>query len=252
MARQRAHLSQRALAERIGCRQATIARWERGDRLASYDDVRRAVSACGLALDVRLTHEDRSWWPQIAEQLSLSFAQRIRRLVPAGGDGIVSVLGALSVARVRAVIIGEVAGALQGWPLVLGGETVEVCARANEGALSSALEVLDVQEMASGVYRCPDGLRVIVNDVPPGTSGYGDLVRGAELIDLEGADLQTGGLLDLLRIADASQDSDARRHALALRTVLDVKRSQEEFRWEDDLSSGERIGRWINRQTPVA
>ena len=72
MARRRAQMSQRELAGRLGCRQATIARWERGDRQPSYEDVREVADACGLQLDAHLLPEDRSWLPQIAMQLERS------------------------------------------------------------------------------------------------------------------------------------------------------------------------------------
>jgi transcriptional regulator with XRE-family HTH domain len=48
MARRRAGLTERQLAERLGLRQATIARWERGDRGVSVDDVELVARACGL------------------------------------------------------------------------------------------------------------------------------------------------------------------------------------------------------------
>jgi len=54
-------------------------------------------------------------------------AQRVRRLIPRGASGVVSVLEALAESRAPVIVIGEVAGALQGWPLVLGTDTVEVC-----------------------------------------------------------------------------------------------------------------------------
>src|ERR1700722_16046706 len=115
MARRRAGLTQRDLAERVGCRQATIARWERGDRDPSYEDVTEAVAACGLQLDAHLAREDRSWWPQIAAQLAVAPAERVRRLTPPGTLDVVPVLEALADARAPAVVIGEVAGAVHGW-----------------------------------------------------------------------------------------------------------------------------------------
>ena len=252
MARRRAQLSQRELAERIACRQATIARWERGDRLASYEDVQQAAAACGLALDIRLAREDRSWWPQIAEQLDAGPTERVRRLTPAGSADVMPVLRALAEAQARAIVIGEVAGALQGWPLVLGGDVVEVCARAGDDALNAALEVLEVRERADGVYECSGGVHLITRDAPPGTSGHRDLARGVDLIDIDGGTLPTAGLLDLLRIADASADPDARRHGLALRSVLDVQRAQRASRTTDHPSDEERLQQWLDHQTPVA
>jgi len=119
MARRRAGLTQRQLAERLGLRQATIARWERGDRSVSVDDVALVAHACGLQLDAHLLVEDRSWWPQIAMQLELDPLERVRRLTPPGAPDIAAGLSELAGAGVLGLVIGEVGGALHGWPLVL-------------------------------------------------------------------------------------------------------------------------------------
>jgi transcriptional regulator with XRE-family HTH domain len=230
MARRRARLTQRELAERIGCRQATIARWERGDRQATYEDVQVAVRACGLQLNAHLEREDRSWWPQIAAQLDCEPVERMRRLTLPGVGDVVPVLEALAEIAVPAIVIGEVAGALHGWPLVLGGDPVEVCARAGEDLTGT----------------------VLVTETPPGTAGFGDLARGAEPIEVGGGTVQVAGLLDLLRIADASPDPDARRHALAYQAVLDVQRARAEAGPVESSSDQEKIQAWLSQQTPVA
>src|SRR3954451_17945875 len=92
MARRRAGLTQRDLADRLGCRQATIARWERGDRQASFEDAQAAVGGCALQIDVQLTVEDRSWWPQIATQLDLDPVERVRQLTPPGSEDLAGAL----------------------------------------------------------------------------------------------------------------------------------------------------------------
>jgi transcriptional regulator with XRE-family HTH domain len=216
MARRRAQLTQRELAERIGCRQATIARWERGDRQVSYEDVQVVVQACGLQLDAHLAVEDQSWWPQIAAQLDCAPVERVRRLTPPGDFDAVPVLETLTDIGESAIVIGEVAGALHGWPLVLGSDAVEVCARASEDVTGT----------------------VLVTESPPGTAGFGDLARGAKPVEVGDGTVQVAGLLDLLRIADASPDPNARRHALVYQAVLDVQRAGREA--------------WLSQQTPVA
>src|SRR5271166_5761294 len=139
MARRRAQLTQREVASRLGCRQATIARWERGDRQPGFHDVQDVVGACGLQLDAHLLAEDHSWWPQIVTQLGRTPLERVRRLSPPGVfDTIVAALATVADACAPVIVIGEVAGALHGWPLVLGGNAVEICAR--EGAAGSLLE----------------------------------------------------------------------------------------------------------------
>jgi transcriptional regulator with XRE-family HTH domain len=252
MARRRAHLTQRELAQRVGCRQATIARWERGDRLASYEDVQSVAAACGLALDVHLAREDRSWWPQIVAQLDREPTRRVRELTPPGGFDAVSVLQALADTRLPAILIGEVAGALHGWPLVLSGETVEICTGADQDGMGAVIARLKAREIAEGVYELPSGGRLIDTDAPPGTSGFGDLARGAEPVEIGGGTVRVAGPRDLLRIADASSDPDARRHALAHRAVLDVQYAQHQTRSARELSNGRRVEAWLSRQTPVA
>lgn len=229
MARRRAGLTQRELAGRIECRQATIARWERGDRQPSYEDVQAVASVCGLQLDVHLAAADRSWWPQIAMQLDRGPVQRVRRLTPPGAFDVVPVLEGLAGSQASAIVIGEVAGALHGWPLVLGGDTVEVCAEEDEF-----------------------GECLLVTKVPPGTAGFGDLARGAGMVEINSGAVHVASLLDLLRIADASPYPDAGRHALAYRAVLDVQRAQSNVRVVDDRSDEEKIQAWLSRQTVVA
>jgi transcriptional regulator with XRE-family HTH domain len=235
MSRRRAGLTQRELAERIDCRQATIARWERGDRHPSYDEVQAVARACALQLDAHLTPEDCSWWPQIAIQLDHAPLQRVRRLTPSGAFDAVPVLDALAASQAPAIVIGEVAGALHGWPLVLGGATVEVCVR-GEDALN----------------ELPSDGRLLVTVLPPGTTGFGDLARDAATVEIDGAEIRVAGLRDLLRIADASPDPSARRQALAYQAVLDVERARLKAGAADDLRDEEKIEAWLSRQTPVA
>jgi transcriptional regulator with XRE-family HTH domain len=131
MSRRRAGLSQRELAERLGLRQATIARWERGDRRPSFEDAEAAARACGLQIDAHIALEDRSWWPQIAAQLDFSDPlERVRRLTRAGSSDLAGRLESFAATDPPVIVIGEVAGALQGWPLALNTQTIDVCARA--------------------------------------------------------------------------------------------------------------------------
>lgn len=241
MARQRAHLTQRELAERIGCQQATIARWERGDRQASYEDVRSAVQACGLELDAHLVRKDRSWWPQIAAQLDCEPTERVGQLTHDRFDR-VAALRLVGVLGIRAIVVGEVAGALHGWPLILSEQgTLDLVVRPADREL--ALETV----VAAAID--PDRVRLL--DAPDGTHGFGDLARGAESVEVGGGTVQVASLLDLLRIADASPDPYARRHALAYQAVLDVQRARREALPTEGGSDEEKIQAWLRRQTPV-
>jgi transcriptional regulator with XRE-family HTH domain len=231
MSRRRAGLTQRELGDRLGLRQATIARWERGDRQPSFEDAQAAAHACGVQIDAHVAVEDRSWWPQIAAQLELSPLERVRRLTPKGAVDLASHLERLAAIDPPVVVTGEFAGALHGWPLVLNARTIEACAR--PGAIPARIV----------------GVKLI--DKPPGTHGYADLARAAEVIPLGEKGVRVAGLLDLLRIVDASSGPDARRHALALRAVVDVLEARTKTAGRQELSDAQRVGAWLKEQTPV-
>jgi transcriptional regulator with XRE-family HTH domain len=248
MARRRAGLTQRDLAERLGVRQATIARWERGDRQVSIEDVEAVAGACGLHLEAHLVAEDRSWWSQIALQLELDPLDRVRRLTPPGSPDLADALGQLSVSSQHLVVIGEVAGALQGWPLVLGGSVVEVCAQAADGApLLTAIG----PRVARDEYEPQGGVRLRVVAGPAGTAGLLDLWRGSEAVNTAAGEIRIASVVDLLRIADASTHRSARLEALAYQAVLDVRDAQQRSPARRDGASSERIDAWLRQQTPV-
>ncbi|HEY5427896.1 MAG TPA: hypothetical protein VIK04_02170, partial [Solirubrobacteraceae bacterium] len=64
--------------------------------------------------------------------------------------------------------------------------------------------------------------------------------------------LEAAGLIDLLRIADASDARTARRDSLALQAVLDVQREREAGGASDERAAGDRIAEWLSQQTPVS
>src|ERR671920_2544885 len=82
MARQRAGLTQRQLADRAGHPRESIARWEAGVREPSLATLDALVAACDLDLVVRLTPRDPSLRDLTADQLALSPADRLKRLLP--------------------------------------------------------------------------------------------------------------------------------------------------------------------------
>lgn len=224
MARQRARITQRELAARLGCQQATIARWERDDRHPSLAETQAAVLACGFDLGVSLVSDDRSWWPQIAVQLERSPVERLHSLTPAGAPDLVPVLALLSGIGTPAIVIGEVAGALHGWPLVLSGTGgVEVCGEPAE--LTEQLAASDLTPIGDD-YEMASGQRISVVRQPPGTAGPRDLLRGAETIELPSGPIRLASVLDLLRIADARDGGSRSRETLALQAVLEVERAR--------------------------
>jgi transcriptional regulator with XRE-family HTH domain len=250
MARRRAGLTQRQLAERLGLRQATIARWERGDRGVSIDDVELVARACGLQLDARLLVEDRSWWPQIAMQLELEPLERVRRLTPPGAPDIAAALSELAGAGVPGLIIGDVAGALHGWPLVLRSPMIEMCGRVD--AIGYRLRQMGARQTRSGRHIVSGGVGAVIDEEPAGTGGEADLARNRVPFETPAGAVDAAGLIDLLRIADASAARTARRDPLALQAVLAVQREQQAAGAPDDRAAGDRIAEWLSEQSPVA
>jgi transcriptional regulator with XRE-family HTH domain len=248
MARRRAGLSQRELAERLGCRQATIARWERDERHPSFEETQTAVRACGFDLAGTIVTDDRSWWPLIAVQLEKRPSERVSSLTPPAAIDPSPALNRLAERNVPATVMGEVAGALQGWPLVLSGDGVtEICGIADligPALVDAGFAVMD------GRYVLSTGQAVSVVTQPPGTHGQADLARGADVITVEGGSLQVASVVDLLRIAEASADGERTREVLAYQALLDVRRAQQ-ARSGKPTTDDERIQQWLSQQTPV-
>jgi transcriptional regulator with XRE-family HTH domain len=80
-ARKRAGLSQRALAERAGTTQSSIARLESGRTSPSFDTVLRLLRHCGMDLHVNLVERDASDWMQAQQILPLPPGERLERAV---------------------------------------------------------------------------------------------------------------------------------------------------------------------------
>jgi transcriptional regulator with XRE-family HTH domain len=79
-ARLRAGLTQAALGRRVHRSQSQIARWERGDVKPSLETLRELIRACGLELTFGLATYDDSYDSQIARQLRLAPAERVRHM----------------------------------------------------------------------------------------------------------------------------------------------------------------------------
>jgi hypothetical protein len=182
-----------------------------------------------------LAGEDRSWWGEVAVAITLSPAERVRRVLAPEDDvfgpaNVIPVLERLGESGEPAIVIGDVAGALHGWPLEISGSPVEVCVVAEGAAslvaglgarpdtrwdmpgLAEALAergVVRTRKITEEPFVLPGGGRVLATETLPGTAGFADLARNAEPMAVGGRAVLVASLLDLLRIADASMSDPA-------------------------------------------
>lgn len=233
IARKRAGISQRELAERLGRPQATVARWEAGAREPSYAAVQQALRACGLQQLIDLATYDESDVPLAHRQLALTPLERLSSVARGEHAALERALRAISDGPARAIVVGEVAGALQGSPLGVRDELVDVVAHPDDRVLARAALAHE---------------RVRLLDRPPGTRGYRDLARGAEQLPLDDEHTVTvAGLQDLLRIA--LSDRDAVSQAIGLSATLRAKHTHTgERRQLTDDQARDAVERWLERQ----
>ena len=239
IARARAQLTQRELAERLDLPQSSVARWESGARQPTLDSFVDAVRACGLDLSVSLAAMDTSNDAFTWELLDEPPVDRVRRQ-SAAANGIAAlrdpdlvpfdplpITRALSRGDVRYVLVGRLAENLRGSPAVPLEREVVICPAEeleNRVALEAVLQTLEAARLedepslepardarpvpSAERWTVPDlGATVAVAPHPPGTAGYTDLARQATLEDLgPGRTVLVATLLDLIRIAGASAD----------------------------------------------
>ncbi|GAA3759314.1 helix-turn-helix domain-containing protein [Micromonospora maritima] len=117
--RERAGLTQQALAGRAGLSQAAVARIERGDRLPSLPTVERLLGALGRQLRIEVEPLDSHLDATLDEAAGTALPERIEDL---GLNRIVDALGDLPY-----VLAGGTAALLQGAPLPV--DAVEVAVR---------------------------------------------------------------------------------------------------------------------------
>lgn len=245
IARRRAGLTQQQLARRLGVPQGTVARWENGITEPKFEAVQRAVGACRLDLTLGFANADEgSWNSLIYEQLLRAPAERVRKLSRGRLDRI-EVLKLIGASHARAIVVGETAGALHGWPLMLDAT----------GCLDLIVH-RDDRERVQGVLAAaaPHCEQVSLLDELPGAWGYADLARNSVAIEVEGAEVRVAALVDLLRVALSQTGGFSGEFALAFDATLQLserlhsldhspthKLSQQEAREEAD--------RWLAAQT---
>ena len=213
IARRRAGLTQQELGGRLGTSQVTVARWESGATEPKFQTVQEVVAACELDLTLGLaTADEGSWTSLIHEQLGREPAERVRHLSRDRFDR-VAALELVGAVGLRAVVVGEVAGALHGWPLILSDEgTLDLVVHPEDRALA--------EETVIAASLAPDRVRLL--DAPPGTYGFADLARAAIEVTVVGSTVEVAGLVDLLRIALTDPAPYSQRFALALDATLQL------------------------------
>lgn len=244
-ARRRAGLTQQELGRRLGVPQGTVARWESGATEPKFCAVQEAVSACGLDLTLGFANADEgSWSSLIHEQLRLAPADRVRQLSRDDFDR-VGVLQAIGESGARAIIVGEVAGALHGWPLVLG----------RQGRLEVLVRVEDRERAQEAVAATPSPERVQIVTELAGTRGYADLARNCVSLEVDRVDVQVAALIDLLRVAQSENGRYSRRFSRAFDETLRLtermrQRPDEAAKRElTEQEARNEVEKWLARQT---
>jgi transcriptional regulator with XRE-family HTH domain len=242
-ARRRAGLSQVELGLRVERAQTQIARWERGAVEPSLETLRRLVQACDLELTVGLATRDDSYTADAAEHLALTPARRLARAISAANavrsfarKGLpfdpLPVLRALDAAGVRFVLIGTLAGALRGSPLLPIEATVTLVPQAdpvNLERLATALATSGATGSSSEARRWLSNRgEIAIDPAPRGTAGYSDLRRDATLVEAaDGVQVRVASLLDLVRIAEAATEPEQHAAVIALRATLELAETNE-------------------------
>jgi transcriptional regulator with XRE-family HTH domain len=248
IARRRAGLTQQELGRLLGVPQATVARWESGVSEPKFESVQRVVRACGYDLTLGFANVDEgSWTSLIYEQLRLTPAERVRQLSHDQFDR-VAALWAIGASGVRAIVVGEVAGALHGWPLLL----------AKQGGIDVLVQPDDLARAEDLVAALPEHERLRLLGTLPGTSGYADLARNSVGMDLDGAEVHVAALVDLLRVAHSDGARYSRRFARAFDETLRLSerlRQSPRRAGKQGLSerqAREEVERWLERQGTAA
>lgn len=225
VARLRAGLTQRDLAERLALPQSSIARWESGARQPTIDNLVEAVRACGLDPVVSLFATDRSNDAFIWDLLDEAPAERLRRFVAAANEtrpmvrheaaqragrrtaptiaafDPLPVLRALHEGGVQFLLVGRLAEVVRGSPLVPQAE-VAVCVESSEpnrARFRAAVQGLGATRWTEDDEQ-PEETPFQLRQFPRARRWWNDSLGGA----LASLDVPPGtdGFWDLIRQAD--------------------------------------------------
>ncbi len=220
----------------MGCPQSTIGRWETGAREPRFAEVSKALAACGFELGQWLFTHDASLIFDSSTRLELTPLERLQKVH--GSDELAPALTAVANSGMQCVVVGEVAGALQGWPLSLGGRVLELVVGERDrdrllavlraaGAQPAAMVDRRPRWQAQNVERVvlPDGTAVELLHAPAGIPEYRQLATGADRLSLDEAEQRVASVHDLIVMAEASANTGAQGFVVALYAVLDARRA---------------------------
>lgn len=264
-ARTRAGLSQRALAERAGTAQSVVARIENGQSSPTWETLQRLLTATGLEINATLAARVVVGSHMLAEVPGIlrmtpehrldeagnldEFLHRARQVSESGLPEERAAVAPLdprllftTLARhqVRFVLIGALAGKLQGFPREThDADITPLRDSTNLQRLAAAL-----REMDARVYteQIPEGLpfdcsaqmlvradiwnlitkagRLDLAFKPSGTEGYDDLSRHAVRFTVYGTELLAARLEDIIRSKEAADRPQDRQDVVVMREML--------------------------------
>jgi len=230
-ARYRAGLTQAQLAMRSGFPRPSIARWEAEAREPPLSTVSKLIAACGLELTLGLVAADHSLRGQADAQLEMTPGERLEALLPkraaASAERALNVVAQL---EAPAIVLGPIAGVLQGAPQRPGATEVEVVvtdmvAAATELSTREFTPTDDARRFRQIDQRWRwDGPRrtsLTLASAVPGGGDYAALRRNAVPVAItSGAVVRVAHPRDLLRLAEASSDESQQARASGLRALL--------------------------------
>ena len=152
----------------------------------------------------------------------------------------------------RCVVVGEVAGALQGWPLSLDANVLELAVDDRDhDALLAGVHAVGGRPVATADRRprwhaetvqrlvLPQGTAIEAMAHPAGVAGYRQLAARSDRLALSGSDQQVAGVHDLIAMAEASRDVGAGVFVTALYAVLDARRQPPPVQLDYDSPAGQ-------------
>ncbi len=160
----------------------------------------------------------------------------------------------------QCVVVGEVASALQGWPLSLAGRVLELVVDERDrdrllavlraaGAQPAAMVDRRPRWRADGVERLvlPAGTGIELIRQPAGIPEYRQLAASADRLTLAGAEQRVASVHDLIVMAEASANTGARGFLPALYAVLDARRGGPPRQLTYDSPEGQAVlAEWLS------